>query len=69
MRAPDTELLPFAVTLDRGLETPMVGMGSIVARDLDDRLYRDLGAWIGGLCVLRDHRGKGLAGPSVAHRA
>jgi GNAT superfamily N-acetyltransferase len=37
-----------------------VGQGSIIARDLGHRRYRDLGPWAGGLCVLPDFRGKGI---------
>src|ERR1700722_16705536 len=37
-----------------------VGKGSIIARDLAHRRYRDLGPWVGGLCVLPDFRGKGI---------
>ena len=37
-----------------------VGKGSIINRDLDHRLYRNLGPWMGGLCVLPEFRGKGV---------
>jgi GNAT superfamily N-acetyltransferase len=38
-------------------EGSYVGQGSIIARDLDHRLYRDMGPWMGGLCVLEHLRG------------
>lgn len=37
-----------------------IGKGSIIARDLDHRLYRTLGPWMGGLCVLPEFRGHGV---------
>jgi GNAT superfamily N-acetyltransferase len=37
-----------------------IGKGSIIAHDLDHRLYRDLGPWMGGLCVLPEFRGMGV---------
>jgi GNAT superfamily N-acetyltransferase len=37
-----------------------VGKGSIIARDLGHRRYRDLGPWVGGLCVLPGFRGHGI---------
>jgi len=48
------------LTLVATLDGRYVGQGSIIARDLDHRLYRDRGPWMGGLCVVREYRGNGI---------
>ena len=56
--APNRSEIP--LTLVATLDGLYVGQGSLVAHDLDHRLYKDRGPWMGGLCVLPEVRRHGI---------